>query len=515
MSDRVTWLLAVKDGLPYLSNTLASIAGQTYKDQEILAWDNGSTDGTIDVLNEWIPSRIPGKVISDDPQPIQISRARLVELAATELCAIIDADDLADPTRLEKQVDFLRQNPDIAVVGTQMREIDSNGAVREPRPPYPTDHDDIVNMMIIDNPIGQPAVLFRRSALLQTGNYRQVEAEDYDIWMRMAGHYKLANLDEILTSYRIHERSRTLMLQRQNRLLVAVDEMIADIAPALYGIPTSTALKFRQRKLFYAMPHIREMANHLDKTQNRKPGQTLQQASFLDSNRALVGRWDRLTGIQLAHADPRPDAYRRDFREAVYAFSPRLGLLRHVMPIIRRLADSQEKSAIRRWAEKQATKLPADIDCSITVTGRKDYADYIKMGQFGRIEKGVSIWISTDKGAEPVLTLGTRTFIGQHTVIGTFQPISIGSNTMIGAYSYVISANHRYERRDIPIGEQGFSGAPIVIEDDVWLGTHVVVLPGVTIGKGAIVAAGSIVNKSIPAYQIWGGAPARFIKERP
>ena len=58
---------------------------------------------------------------------------------------------------------------------------------------------------------------------------------------------------------------------------------------------------------------------------------------------------------------------------------------------------------------------------------------------------------------------------------------------------------------DIAIKDQGFEGAPITIEDDVWLGTHVVVLPGVTIGRGAIVSAGSVVNRDIPAWEIWGG----------
>ncbi|MBP5973266.1 acyltransferase [Brasilonema sp. CT11] len=108
-----------------------------------------------------------------------------------------------------------------------------------------------------------------------------------------------------------------------------------------------------------------------------------------------------------------------------------------------------------------------------------------------------------------------QSYIGRNTFIGVFQPITIGEDVLIGAYSYIISGNHCYERRDIPIGAQGFVGAPIVIEDGAWLGTHVVVLPGVTIGKGAIVAAGSVVTKSIPAYEVWGGVPAKFIKNRP
>ena len=86
---------------------------------------------------------------------------------------------------------------------------------------------------------------------------------------------------------------------------------------------------------------------------------------------------------------------------------------------------------------------------------------------------------------------------------------------MIGPFCHILSGNHRFDRRDIPVRKQGHDIAPVAIEDDVWLGTHVVVLPGVTIGKGAIVAAGAVVNKDIPAYEIWGGVPAKFIKERP
>ena len=65
----------------------------------------------------------------------------------------------------------------------------------------------------------------------------------------------------------------------------------------------------------------------------------------------------------------------------------------------------------------------------------------------------------------------------------------------------------------VPIYYQGYIGDPICIEDEVWIGTHVIVLPGVTIGKGAIIAAGSVVNKNVPAYEIWGGSPARFLQK--
>ena len=151
----------------------------------------------------------------------------------------------------------------------------------------------------------------------------------------------------------------------------------------------------------------------------------------------------------------------------------------------------------------------------IAFKGRSDYADFIQMDGRCMIEPDVVIWISEEVNAEPRLTLGDRAFIAKSAFIGVHLPISIGKNALIGAYCYIISANHCYESREIPIIDQGFTGAPVIIEEDAWLGTHVVVLPGVTIGKGAIVAAGAVVTRSIPAYEIWGGVPARFLKPRP
>ena len=87
--------------------------------------------------------------------------------------------------------------------------------------------------------------------------------------------------------------------------------------------------------------------------------------------------------------------------------------------------------------------------------------------------------------------------------LGAYQPVTIGDDVQIGAYSYIISANHRFDRRDVTIREQGFTGAAVIIESDVWIGVHVTVLPGLTIGRGAIVGANSVLTKSIPAYQIW------------
>lgn len=91
--------------------------------------------------------------------------------------------------------------------------------------------------------------------------------------------------------------------------------------------------------------------------------------------------------------------------------------------------------------------------------------------------------------------------------------IIIGSDVAIGPNTVIRASNHNYKVKEIPINKQGHTGGKIVIEDDVWIGANVVILPDVVIGRGAVVGAGAVVNKSIPAYSLAGGVPARVIKE--
>jgi maltose O-acetyltransferase len=91
----------------------------------------------------------------------------------------------------------------------------------------------------------------------------------------------------------------------------------------------------------------------------------------------------------------------------------------------------------------------------------------------------------------------------------------IGDDVMMGTDVTVITRNHKHERTDIPMRLQGFEEEkPVYIGNDVWLGDRVTLMPGVHIGNGCIVAAGSVVTKDVPDYSIVGGVPARVIRSR-
>ena len=93
--------------------------------------------------------------------------------------------------------------------------------------------------------------------------------------------------------------------------------------------------------------------------------------------------------------------------------------------------------------------------------------------------------------------------------------ITIGNDCLIAPDVVMMSTTHNHTRTDIPIARQG-SGEeqPIVIEDGVWVGTRVVILPGVTIGHDSIVATGAVVSRSCEPFSIIGGVPAKFVKSR-
>jgi maltose O-acetyltransferase len=94
-------------------------------------------------------------------------------------------------------------------------------------------------------------------------------------------------------------------------------------------------------------------------------------------------------------------------------------------------------------------------------------------------------------------------------------PLSIGSNVMMGSGIIIHTRNHRADALDVPIGEQGYTESQeVVIEDNVWIGTRVIILPGVRIGEGSIVGAGAVVSKSFPAYSIIAGNPAQVVRSR-
>lgn len=134
----------------------------------------------------------------------------------------------------------------------------------------------------------------------------------------------------------------------------------------------------------------------------------------------------------------------------------------------------------------------------------------IKIGESALLKSGAHL---CPCNSESRVSVGARTSIGFHTLIYASSSISIGSDCMIAPFVYIVDSNHGIEK-GIPMNQQDNIARPIVIGDDVWIGAHAVVLPGVSVGNGAVIAAGAVVKEDVGENMIVGGVPARTIGAR-
>lgn len=149
----------------------------------------------------------------------------------------------------------------------------------------------------------------------------------------------------------------------------------------------------------------------------------------------------------------------------------------------------------------------ADIEDSIR-------GSFIRIGSNTAIDSFVKI---KPAGGIGDLTIGDNCQINSGCVIYTGNGIEIGDGVLIAANTTLAPTNHEYSSRDKPIFRQGHmkSKGGISIGCDVWIGANCVILDGAKIGRGTIIAAGSVVLGEIDEYSVYGGAPAKMIKQRP
>lgn len=133
-------------------------------------------------------------------------------------------------------------------------------------------------------------------------------------------------------------------------------------------------------------------------------------------------------------------------------------------------------------------------------------------GIFDHCGENVNIESGADFGRGSKINIGNNSGIGINCQVR--GPLSIGDNVMMGPDVVILTSNHKYDRLDIPMCEQGYINNAVSIGNDVWIGQRAVILPGVHIGDGVVIAAGAIVSKDVSDYAIVGGVPAKIIKYR-
>lgn len=191
----------------YFDETIVSVLSQSFTDFEYLMINDGSIDDARRIEKRFRDPRIR-IITSQTPLGLSGSRNAGLREAHGDLIAFIDSDDFCEPDRLQKQIDFMRANPDHVLVGTALRFIDEKSRTIGSRF-YAENDREIKARIVAMNCVAQPSVMARRQALIDAGGYTPdfPAAEDYALWLRLARFGKFHNLQEQLVAYRIHTQA--------------------------------------------------------------------------------------------------------------------------------------------------------------------------------------------------------------------------------------------------------------------------------------------------------------------
>ena len=231
-NPRVSVITTVRNGERFLAAAIESILAQSFTDFEYLLVDDASTDGSGAII---------ARYAAEDARIVPLHKAFSVNhshainaalpQARGEFVAILDADDLAHPARLARQVEFLAANPDIGVVGAQVSQIDDEGSVHHTMS-FPTSWALARWTIFFGTPVLHSAAMVRRRLLTEIGGYsvQWKYANDYSLWATLIDRTRITNLPETLVSYRRHaqQTSSTTTTPQQGEVWLLIHRMLAE-----------------------------------------------------------------------------------------------------------------------------------------------------------------------------------------------------------------------------------------------------------------------------------------------
>jgi glycosyltransferase involved in cell wall biosynthesis len=195
---KVSVIMPVRDGERFLVEAVESVLAQTLADLELVVVDDGSTDRTPELLRELGARDGRVRLVTQAPRGLTPALNAGCEAASAPFLARMDADDVALPDRLERQVAFLDAHPDVALVGGGIELVDEDGREidREPGPSAPS--------LLDGNVLVHGTVVMQATAFRELGGYRLDQSEDYDLWLRLEERFGVAAVAEPVLRYRLH-----------------------------------------------------------------------------------------------------------------------------------------------------------------------------------------------------------------------------------------------------------------------------------------------------------------------
>ena len=523
MTPAVSILMPVYNCADYLAEAIESMLRQTYSDFELIILDDGSTDHSRQIVERFSDHRI---VYHCNEHNLGLAENLNVglDLAKGSYIARMDGDDISLPTRLETQVKYLEEHPevDLCSCGMQMFGADDKTWIRE------QDTERVKVTALFFSPILHASSVWRRASFERYAlRYRQsaFPAEDYDLWCRaLSCGLKLVNMPEVLYRYRIHGVQVT---KTDNRNLAREIEIRgAFLKKVLPHLPENFAGKMADIRGLESAP-LEEVEETLLAVIEANRRDKFFRGGLL-SKRLYGLLFPVIRNSGVAKASLRKTTI---LKYRIFMTKQKLRLMFSAVKAKQRNRNINLYTTIKQiflhkhsqqlFVVCKKASLEIDKTAKISLNGgklsfnkswakRNPFYSLLFMGKNAKltssgsfdIYSGARIYIN--RNAE--LCLGSG-YINHNVNISCFLKIEIGNGCVISEnVTLRDSDDHSIVGADRPITQ------PIKIGNHVWIGMNATILKGVTVGDGAIIAAGAVVTKSVPAKTLVGGVPARVIK---
>ena len=212
----VSVIMSVYNSEKYLAEAIESILNQTYKNFEFIIINDGSTDSSLDIIQEYMKKDNRIVLINRENKGLPYSLNEGIEKVKGKYIARMDADDISLPTRFEEQVKFMEENSKISICGTWAEVFRKDMKTKFLK--QPTNNDDMKVRLLFSVCFAHPTVMIRKYILDKYNlkyNLEYVNAQDYELWSRISEVTTMANLPKILLKYRISENSITSVTDSQ------------------------------------------------------------------------------------------------------------------------------------------------------------------------------------------------------------------------------------------------------------------------------------------------------------
>lgn len=236
----VSVVMPVFNGEAFLKAAMDSILSQTFQDFELLLINDGSTDGSRNLIQSYQDSRI--RLLDNDRnRGLVYSRNRGLAEAKSSLVALLDADDVAVPERIAIQYEYMMENPELVMTGGHAEVIDAMGTPTGECYKMPVRSADIQAELLFRNVFVNSTVMYRKEAVEKIGGYQGPDfCEDYHLVFRMAQHYQVENLDKVLVRYRVHKDN--ISREKEDLMLQGERDIVRSMHRSLH-IPYSDPLQ--------------------------------------------------------------------------------------------------------------------------------------------------------------------------------------------------------------------------------------------------------------------------------